>query len=48
MPNKVVVDDDEVALCERIKVVERVLLVEVVGRIARGGLVLDGRRVRLG
>ena len=41
-------DDDEVALHERIKVVERALLVEVVGRIARGGLVVDGRRVQLG
>jgi phosphoribosylglycinamide formyltransferase-1 len=40
-------DDDEASLHERIKTVERALLVDVVGRIARGGLVVDGRRVRL-
>ncbi|WP_146951545.1 phosphoribosylglycinamide formyltransferase [Cellulomonas soli] len=37
--------DDEETLHERIKVVERALLVEWVGRIARGGLRVDGRRV---
>ncbi|WP_309713418.1 phosphoribosylglycinamide formyltransferase, partial [Pseudolysinimonas sp.] len=41
-------DDDEESLHERIKVVERAMLVEVVGRIAREGLVVDGRAVRLG
>lgn len=41
-------DDDEATLHERIKVVERALLVDVVGRVARHGLVVDGRRVRLG
>jgi phosphoribosylglycinamide formyltransferase-1 len=41
-------DDDEASLHERIKVVERELLVDVVGRIARDGLRVDGRRVRLG
>lgn len=40
-------DDDEAALHERIKVIERELLVDVVGRIARGGLVVDGARARL-
>ncbi|WP_067172343.1 phosphoribosylglycinamide formyltransferase [Microtetraspora niveoalba] len=41
-------DDDEDALHERIKTVERGLLVEVVGRMAREGWTLSGRRVRLG
>lgn len=41
-------DDDEAGLHERIKVLERALLVDVVGRIARGGLMIDGRRVRIG
>ncbi|MBO0899767.1 phosphoribosylglycinamide formyltransferase [Cellulomonas sp. zg-ZUI222] len=41
-------DDDEETLHERIKVVERRLLVDVVGRIARGGLRVEGRRVVLG
>ena len=41
-------DDDEESLHERIKVVERRLLVDVVGRIARGGLRVEGRHVRLG
>jgi phosphoribosylglycinamide formyltransferase-1 len=38
-------DDDEASLHERIKVAERALLVEWVGRIARGELDVDGRRV---
>ncbi|PVU82318.1 phosphoribosylglycinamide formyltransferase [Cellulomonas sp. WB94] len=41
-------DDDETSLHERIKTVERALLVDVVGRVARGDLAVDGRRVRLG
>ena len=41
-------DDDEASLHERIKAVERSLLVDVVGRIARGDLTVEGRRVRLG
>ncbi|WP_344601472.1 phosphoribosylglycinamide formyltransferase [Sporichthya brevicatena] len=41
-------DDDEDSLHERIKTVERGLLVEIVGRMAREGFVLDGRRVRFG
>ncbi|MCL3859906.1 phosphoribosylglycinamide formyltransferase [Actinotalea sp. K2] len=41
-------DDDESSLHERIKSVERALLVEVVGRLARRGLETTGRRVRLG
>lgn len=40
--------DDESTLHERIKVVERALLVEVVGRIAREGMTVDGRHVRVG
>jgi phosphoribosylglycinamide formyltransferase-1 len=41
-------DDDEASLHERIKTVERALLVDVVGRIARDGLTVEARRVRLG
>ena len=41
-------DDDEASLHERIKTVERALLVDVVGRIAHDGLTVEGRRVRLG
>lgn len=40
--------DDEPALHERIKVAERELLVEWVGRIARGRLTVEGRRVVVG
>ncbi|CAA9376307.1 MAG: Phosphoribosylglycinamide formyltransferase [uncultured Nocardioides sp.] len=44
-----VADDDDVAsLHERIKVAERAMLVESVGRIAREGVTVDGRRVRVG
>lgn len=41
-------DDDETSLHERIKTVERALLVDVVGRVAREGLRVEGRTVRLG
>jgi phosphoribosylglycinamide formyltransferase-1 len=41
-------DDDESALHERIKVAERALLVDVVGRVAREGLTVTGRRARIG
>jgi phosphoribosylglycinamide formyltransferase-1 len=41
-------DDTEESLHERIKVQERDLLVDVVGRMARDGFVVDGRHVRLG
>ena len=41
-------DDDEARLHERIKDVERDLLVEVVGRVARDGLTVRGRTARLG
>jgi phosphoribosylglycinamide formyltransferase-1 len=41
----VVPGDDEATLHERIKVAERALLVDWVGRIARGTLQVDGRRV---
>ncbi|WP_083932594.1 phosphoribosylglycinamide formyltransferase [Nocardiopsis halophila] len=40
--------DDEEALHERIKAVERRLLVETVGRLAREGWRLEGRHVRPG
>jgi phosphoribosylglycinamide formyltransferase-1 len=40
--------DDEETLHERIKVVERELLVEVVDRMVTAGWEVDGRRVRLG
>ncbi|MCM2389386.1 phosphoribosylglycinamide formyltransferase [Streptomyces albipurpureus] len=38
-------EDDEAALHERIKEVERALLVEVVGRLARNGYRIEGRKV---
>ncbi|MFD7550261.1 phosphoribosylglycinamide formyltransferase [Streptomyces sp. NPDC059578] len=38
-------EDDEAALHERIKEVERKLLVEVVGRLARDGYSIEGRKV---
>jgi phosphoribosylglycinamide formyltransferase-1 len=41
-------DDDEASLHERIKVVERQLLVDVVGRMARRGWQVTDRKVRLG
>lgn len=41
-------DDDEKTLHERIKTVERSLLVETVGRMAREGWTVTGRSVRLG
>jgi phosphoribosylglycinamide formyltransferase-1 len=40
-------DDDEATLHERIKEVERELLVDVVTRIARGGMMITGRQVTL-
>ena len=40
-------DDDETSLHERIKAVERPLLVAAVGRLARGGYRLEGRKVVL-
>lgn len=41
-------DDDEATLHERIKTVERRLLVEVVGRMVREGWTVEGRKVRIG
>jgi phosphoribosylglycinamide formyltransferase-1 len=41
-------DDDEPTLHERIKVAERALLVDTVGRMVRGGWTVDGRKVRIG
>ncbi len=41
-------DDDEASLHERIKAVEQGLLVEWVGRIARGGLRVEGRHAIVG
>jgi phosphoribosylglycinamide formyltransferase 1 len=38
-------DDDEATLHERIKTVERRLLVDWVGRIARAGMTVNGRKV---
>jgi phosphoribosylglycinamide formyltransferase-1 len=44
-----VADDDDVAsLHERIKVAERQMLVDTVGEIARGGLTITDRKVRIG
>lgn len=44
---EVLEEDDESALHERIKEVERRLLVEVVGRLARDGYRIEGRKVRV-
>lgn len=41
-------DDDVDSLHERIKVAERAMLVDTVGRMAREGWTLEGRRVRIG
>jgi phosphoribosylglycinamide formyltransferase-1 len=41
-------DDDVESLHERIKVAERQMLVDSVGRIAREGMAVEGRRVRFG
>jgi len=41
-------DDDEAALHERIKVTERGLLVETVGRMVRDGWTVTGRKARIG
>ncbi len=41
-------DDDESSLHERIKEVERKMLVDTVGRLAREGWTIDGRHVRFG
>ncbi|MEU8763092.1 phosphoribosylglycinamide formyltransferase [Streptomyces sp. NPDC048659] len=41
-------EDDEAALHERIKDVERSLLVEVVGQLARNGYSIEGRKVHVG
>jgi phosphoribosylglycinamide formyltransferase-1 len=44
-----VADDDDVdSLTERIKVAERAMLVDCVGRMARGGFTVEGRTVRFG
>lgn len=44
-----VLDDDTVeSLHERIKVAERTMLVDAVGRMVREGWTVDGRRVRIG
>ena len=44
----VLADDDEFTLHERIKVAERVLVVETIGRMVREGWSVHGRTVRLG
>lgn len=41
-------DDDEESLTERIKTAERAMLVDYVGRMAREGFTVTGRRVRIG
>jgi phosphoribosylglycinamide formyltransferase 1 len=41
-------DDDEASLHERIKVTERVLLMQTVGRMVREGWSVQGRKVRIG
>lgn len=41
-------DDDVETLHERIKMAERAMLVDSVGRLARDGYAVDGRRVQIG
>lgn len=41
-------DDDEASLHERIKAVERSMLVDVVGRMCRDGWTVSGRKVTIG
>jgi phosphoribosylglycinamide formyltransferase 1 len=41
-------DDDAASLHERIKVAERQMLVDTVGRIARDGFTINDRKVRIG
>ena len=41
-------DDDEATLHERVKVTERALLVETVGRMVREGWTVTGRKARIG
>ena len=48
VPVEVVEDDDVESLHERIKTAERAMLVDAVGRIARDGVTVEGRRVRIG
>lgn len=48
VPVAVTEDDDVDSLHERIKTAERAMLVESVGRIAREGIAVEGRRVRIG
>lgn len=48
VPVAVAEDDDVESLHERIKAAERAMLVDSVGRIAREGLTVEGRRVRIG
>ncbi len=48
VPVVVTEDDDVASLHERIKSAERAMLVDSVGRIAREGLRVEGRRVRIG
>lgn len=43
----VLADDDESSLHERIKVVERRLLVDVVSAVASRGIITDGRKARI-
>lgn len=47
-PVPVLDNDDEASLHERIKVTERALLVETVGRMVREGWSVRGRKVRVG
>lgn len=48
VPVEVSDDDDVESLHERIKSAERAMLVETLGRIAREGITVEGRRVRIG
>jgi phosphoribosylglycinamide formyltransferase-1 len=41
-------DDDEASLHDRIKLAERSLLTDTVGRMAREGWTVQGRKLRFG
>jgi phosphoribosylglycinamide formyltransferase-1 len=41
-------DDDEESLHERIKIAERTLVIDTIGRMVRNGWSMQGRTVRIG
>ena len=45
--DRIEADDTEQSLHERIKIVERRMLVDIVGRLARVGFTITGRKVTI-